>query len=201
MAGAPLLLGTDLTNLDSVDKPMLTNDRLIGVDQDGVAAKRIVNSGVKQVWSKKESDGQYVVALFNTGTSGNTTVGVNWSQVGFTGSGDVTDLWSGSHKGTIADSYSATLRPGETRLIRVKPVSTALKTAAASPGMAVAPYEYLGWGSPQNPTSVMSATGVKWFTLAFVLSDGSCNPKWDGSRPLTGGNDQSKINAIRAAAW
>ncbi|MGW4986129.1 glycosyl hydrolase family 28 protein [Streptomyces mirabilis] len=199
MAGAPLLLGTDLTNLDSVDKPMLTNDRLIGVDQDGVAAKRIVNSGVKQVWSKKESDGQYVVALFNTGTSGNSTVGVNWSQVGFTGSGDVTDLWSGSHKGTIADSYSATLRPGETRLIRVKPASAALKTAAASPGMAVAPYEYLGWGSPQNPTSVMTATGVKWFTLAFVLSDGSCNPKWDGSRPLTGGNDQSKINAIRAA--
>ncbi|MBW8817544.1 MAG: alpha-galactosidase [Streptomyces sp.] len=198
MAASPLLLGTDLTDLDPVDKAMLTNDRLIGVDQDGVAAKRIVNSGVKQVWSKKESDGQYVVALFNTGTSGNATVAVDWSQVGFTGSGDVTDLWSGSHKGAIADSYSATLRPGETRLIRVKPVNS-LKTAAASPGMAVAPYEYLGWGNPQNPTSVMSATGVKWFTLAFILSDGGCNPKWDGSRPLTGGTDQSRIDAIRSA--
>ncbi len=71
--------------------------------------------------------------------------------------------------------------------------------AAAAPGVAVAPYEYFGWGSPQNPTSVMSATGVKWFTLAFILSDGGCNPAWDGDRPLTGGNDQSKINAIRAA--
>jgi alpha-galactosidase len=198
MAASPLLLGTDLTDLDPVDKAMLTNDRLIGVDQDGVAAKRIVNSGVKQVWSKKESDGQYVVALFNTGTSGNATVAVDWSQVGFTGSGDVTDLWSGSHKGVIADSYSATLRPGETRLIRVKPANS-LKSAAASPGMAVAPYEYLGWGNPQNPTSVMSATGVKWFTLAFILSDGGCNPKWDGSRPLTGGTDQSRIDAIRSA--
>ncbi|MER6084766.1 alpha-galactosidase [Streptomyces sp. NPDC001833] len=198
MAAAPLLLGTDLTHLDTVDKAMLTNDRLIGVDQDGVAAKRIVNSGVKQVWSKKEADGQYVVALFNTGTSGNATVSVDWSQVGFSGSGDVTDLWSGSHKGTVAGTYSATLRPGETRLIRVKPVNS-LTAAAASPGFAVAPYEYLGWGSPQNPTSVMSATGVKWFTLAFVLSDGTCNPKWDGSRALTGGDDQSKINAIRAA--
>ncbi|MFF4960145.1 glycoside hydrolase family 27 protein [Streptomyces sp. NPDC001222] len=121
-AAAPLLLGTDLTHLDSVDKAMLTNDRLIGVDQDGVAAKRIVNSGVQQVWSKKESSGDYVVALFNTGTSGNATVGVNWSQVGFTGSGDVTDLWSGSHKGAVANAYSATLRPGETRLIRVRPL-------------------------------------------------------------------------------
>ncbi|WP_405469212.1 alpha-galactosidase [Streptomyces canus] len=198
MAASPLLIGTDLTDLDPVDKAMLTNDRLIGVNQDGVAAKRIVNSGVKQVWSKKESDGQYVVALFNTGTSGNATVAVDWSQVGFTGSGDVTDLWSGSHKGAIADSYSATLRPGETRLIRVKPVNS-LKSEAASPGMAVAPYEYLGWGNPQNPTSVMSATGVKWFTLAFILSNGGCNPKWDGSRPLTGGTDQSRIDAIRSA--
>ncbi|MEU0429658.1 alpha-galactosidase [Streptomyces canus] len=198
MAASPLLLGTDLTDLDPVDKAMLTNDRLIGVNQDGVAAKRIVSSGVKQVWSKKESDGQYVVALFNTGTSGNATVAVDWSQVGFTGSGDVTDLWSGSHKGAIADSYSATLRPGETRLIRVKPVNSR-KAAAASPGMAVAPYEYLGWGNPPNPTSVMSATGVKWFTLAFILSDGGCNPKWDGSRPLAGGTDQSRIDAIRSA--
>ncbi|MFI6354451.1 alpha-galactosidase [Streptomyces sp. NPDC050743] len=198
MAAAPLLLGTDLTHLDSVDKAMLTNDRLIGVDQDGVAAKRIVNSGVKQVWSKRESDGDYVVALFNTGTSGSATVTVNWSQVGFTGSGDVTDLWSGSHKGTVTGSYSATLRPGETRLVRVRPTAAA-KERAASPGMAVAPYEYLGWGDPPDPTKVMSATGVKWFTLAFVLSDGTCNPKWDGTRPLTGGTDQSAVDRIRSA--
>ncbi|MFI6560436.1 glycosyl hydrolase family 28 protein [Streptomyces sp. NPDC050534] len=123
MAASPLLLGTDLTQLDSVDKAMLTNDRLIGVDQDGVAAQRIVDSGVKQVWSKRESNGDYVIALFNTGTSGSSTVSLNWSQAGFTGSGDVTDLWSGAHKGTVANTYSASLRPGETRLIRVRPVT------------------------------------------------------------------------------
>ncbi|GAA2803898.1 hypothetical protein GCM10010441_30850 [Kitasatospora paracochleata] len=62
-----------------------------------------------------------------------------------------------------------------------------------------APYEYLGWGNPQRPADVMAATGVKQFTLAFMLSDGGCTPKWDGSRALTGGSDQSAINAIRAA--
>jgi chitinase len=45
----------------------------------------------------------------------------------------------------------------------------------------------------------MSATGIKYFTLAFMLSDGTCNPKWDGSRALTGGDDQTQINAIRGA--
>ncbi|WP_406012498.1 chitinase [Streptomyces sp. NBC_00984] len=74
------------------------------------------------------------------------------------------------------------------------------RTTAAGPGaMAAAPYEYLGWGSPQKPADVMAATGVKWFTLAFILSDGTCNPKWDGDRPLTGGSDAAAIDAIRAA--
>ena len=68
-----------------------------------------------------------------------------------------------------------------------------------TPGIQAAPYEYLGWGSPPNPTSVMSATGIRWFTLAFMLSNGYCNPAWDGARALTGGTDQSTINAIRAA--
>jgi hypothetical protein len=66
-------------------------------------------------------------------------------------------------------------------------------------GQQVAPYFYNGWGAPPNPTTVMSATGVRWFTLAFVLSNGTCNPQWDGYRPLTGGVDQSTVNTIRAA--
>ncbi|MFE8945841.1 lectin [Streptomyces sp. NPDC007856] len=64
--------------------------------------------------------------------------------------------------------------------------------------MAVAPYLYNGWGSPPNPATITQATGVKWFTLAFVLSNGYCNPQWDGSRPLTGGVDQQTINTVRA---
>jgi chitodextrinase len=65
--------------------------------------------------------------------------------------------------------------------------------------LAAAPYLYFGWGDPPSPTSVMSATGVKAFTLAFMLSGGGCTPMWDSQRPLTGGVDQQNINAIRAA--
>ncbi|MGP3944461.1 MULTISPECIES: chitinase [Streptomyces] len=71
-------------------------------------------------------------------------------------------------------------------------------TAAAPSGLN-GPYLYLGWGSPPKATDVMSATGTTQFTMAFMLSDGGCNPKWDGSRALTGGNDQSTINSIRSA--
>ncbi|MFC8203895.1 lectin [[Kitasatospora] papulosa] len=79
---------------------------------------------------------------------------------------------------------------------------TAPSAGGETPGpgaMAVAPYLYNGWGSPPSPTTVMNATGVKWFTLAFVLSNGYCNPQWDGNRPLTGGVDQQTVNTVRAA--
>ena len=53
--------------------------------------------------------------------------------------------------------------------------------AAAQPVELAAPYEYLGWGDPQPPASVIEATGVHDLTLAFVLSTASATPEWDGS--------------------
>ncbi|WP_433299272.1 ricin-type beta-trefoil lectin domain protein [Actinoplanes sp. CA-030573] len=71
--------------------------------------------------------------------------------------------------------------------------------SSGGPGIkAVAPYYYTGWGNPPNLTTVTQTTGVKWFTMAFMLNSGNCDPKWDGSRALTGGQDQTAINTIRA---
>jgi len=72
-------------------------------------------------------------------------------------------------------------------------------SAAPSPSLLDSPYEYLGWGEPQPPVSVMAATGIRGVTLAFILTHGVCNPEWDGSRPLLGGSDAAAIEAIRAA--
>jgi chitinase len=71
--------------------------------------------------------------------------------------------------------------------------------ASTQPVEMAAPYEYLGWGEPQPPTSVMAATGIQDLTLAFILTRGKCNPEWDGERPLLGGTDQHTIEAIRTA--
>ncbi|MFD4138325.1 carbohydrate binding domain-containing protein [Streptomyces sp. NPDC058572] len=101
-------------------------------------------------------------------------------------------------------AYSFTVRARDAAG-NVSPASTALSVTTDPGGgggtgfKQAAPYLYLGWGDPPSATSVMSATGIKWFTMAFILSSGGCNPAWDGNRPLTGGTDQSTINAIRAA--
>ncbi|MEU5610611.1 chitinase [Streptomyces sparsogenes] len=83
--------------------------------------------------------------------------------------------------------------PGATAAHAAAPNATAAASGQTGP------YLYLGWGSPPKATDVMAATGTTQFTMAFILSDGGCNPKWDGSRALTGGSDQSTINSIRAA--
>ncbi|MCU1679879.1 MAG: chitinase [Amycolatopsis sp.] len=70
---------------------------------------------------------------------------------------------------------------------------------AGTGSIAVAPYIYNGWGNPPDPRTIMSSTGVKWFTMAFILSNGTCNPQWDGGRALTGGVDQTTVTNVRSA--
>lgn len=74
-----------------------------------------------------------------------------------------------------------------------------LALASAPRALTASPYEYLGWGDPPAPASVLATTGLHDLTLAFILSRGRCNPAWDGWRPLAGGADQRAIEAIRAA--
>lgn len=62
-----------------------------------------------------------------------------------------------------------------------------------------APYLHLGWGNPPNAVTVMNTTGLRAFTMAFMLSGGGCVPRWDGQRALQGGVDAQVINQIRAA--
>ncbi|MEV6201088.1 carbohydrate binding domain-containing protein [Streptomyces sp. NPDC051771] len=127
------------------------------------------------------------------------------------------DVYQGSTKVSTATGTSATvggLAPSTAYTFTVKARDAAGNVSPASAPVTVsteagggggtgfkqaAPYLYLGWGNPPAPATVMNATGIKTFTMAFILSSGGCNPAWDGQRPLTGGIDQSTINAIRAA--
>jgi chitinase len=61
-----------------------------------------------------------------------------------------------------------------------------------------APYDYLAAGGPP-PTQIMKATGIRRFTLAFIVSDGTCTPIWNAPDPLTGGPEEAAIRDIRAA--
>ncbi|MFD6892556.1 carbohydrate binding domain-containing protein [Streptomyces sp. NPDC059957] len=155
-------------------------------------------------------------SLASTGKT-STTASLAWTastdNVGVNGY----DVYQGGTKVATSATTSATvsgLTPSTAYAFTVRARDAAGNTSAASNTVNVttdtgttpptgfkqaAPYLYLGWGNPPSATTVMNATGTKWFTMAFILSSGGCNPSWDGQRPLTGGIDQSTIASIRAA--
>jgi hypothetical protein len=66
LGASPLILGVDLTRLDPTDLGYLRNTDVLAVDQDSIAAKRVVNTGTEQVFAKTEPNGDTIVGLFNT---------------------------------------------------------------------------------------------------------------------------------------
>ncbi|MCW8383028.1 carbohydrate binding domain-containing protein [Streptomyces justiciae] len=127
------------------------------------------------------------------------------------------DIYSGSNQVLSVSGTTATvsgLSASTAYTFTVKARDAAGNSSAASNSVSVttdagggggtgfkqaAPYLYEGWGDPPSVSTVMSSTGIKWFTMAFMLDGGGCNPMWDSNRPLTGGVDQSVINQIRSA--
>jgi len=125
--GAPLLLGTDLTNMDSTDLAMLTNDEVIAVDQDGHPAKPDDRLTQQQVWSAPNGDGSYTVALFNlTGSAAPVTA--RWSDVGFSGTADMRNLWTHTDLGDATGTYTATLPAHGSMLLKVTPTGAPAST-------------------------------------------------------------------------
>lgn len=125
ISAVPLYSGDDLTELDSYGLSLLTNDEVLAVDQAGVPATPLSTATSQQVWSAREYDGSYVVALFNLASS-SATVTVNWSDLGITKPILVRDLWShtilGAYNiGSVRSSFSATLDAHGSRLLRITP--------------------------------------------------------------------------------
>ncbi len=81
LGSAPLILGVDLTHLNPQDLKYLKNAEILAVDQDSVAAKRVVDAGSRQVFAKIEENGDAIIGLFNTGAKAE-RVSVQTSAVG-----------------------------------------------------------------------------------------------------------------------
>ena len=80
----------------------LKNTEVLAVDQDSIAAKRVLNKGNQQVFAKTEPNGDTIVGLFNTGGKEEEvsvpapTVGLAENKAGYS----VHDLWTGETKKT-----------------------------------------------------------------------------------------------------
>ncbi len=147
-----------------------------------------------------------------SGTSTASSVSLSWSPVSgatgykvyrnnaLAGSPGGTSYTDGGLSASTTYSYqvSATNAAGESARSAAVQVTTKPTGGGGDATIRSAPYLYLGWGNPPSVSTVMGASGIKNFTMAFILSGGGCSPAWDGNRPLTGGVDQQVIGQIRA---
>ena len=122
LGAAPFILGVDLTHLDTTDlEKYLENSAVLAVDQDSIAAKRVLNSGNHQVFAKTEPNGDTIVGLFNTGGKPEevsvpaSAVGLPESETGYS----LHDLWTGETK-KAGRSFSAVVPSHGVALYRVK---------------------------------------------------------------------------------
>ncbi|HEY4023439.1 MAG TPA: glycoside hydrolase family 27 protein [Pseudonocardiaceae bacterium] len=121
LASSPLILGTDLTHLDPTDLGLLHNTDVLGVDQDAIDAKRLVNTPTAQVFGKVEANGDAVVGLFNTGNAAE-SVSTTAAALGLPTSRNyrLDDLWSHRTYGSTG-GVGATVPPHGVVLYRVTP--------------------------------------------------------------------------------
>jgi alpha-galactosidase len=121
IANAPMQLGDDLTLLDTFGIQLLTNSQTIGVDQSGVPGY-VVTEGNTPVFAQSLRDGTYYVALFNLNTASG-SASVNFTDLGFSGAAEVCDLWAHADLGSFTNSFSVTLNPDASSLVRVVPAN------------------------------------------------------------------------------
>lgn len=120
LGASPLLLGTDLTHLDALDLAYLKNTAVIAVDQDGIAAKRVVFGDDQEVFAKTEANGDVVVGLFNLGDEPQ-NISVAASVIGLPEDKDgyaLKNLWSGKAS-RATGRIDATVAPHGVVLYRI----------------------------------------------------------------------------------
>jgi alpha-galactosidase len=112
LMSVPLLLGCDLTKLDSFTLGLLTNDEVLAINQDplGRQATVISQQGEAGVMAKELEDGSKAAGLFNPGDSAVQRVTLRWPDLGITGKYIVRDLWRQVDLGTFDGEFSADVR-------------------------------------------------------------------------------------------
>jgi hypothetical protein len=155
---SPLTLGADLTNLDSSDLALITNAEVIAVNQAGRVARPVSQANGRQVWRVQQADGSHTVALFNL-DSATATVRANWSDLGFSGSASVRDLWTHTELGSFSDGFSASLPAHGSRLLRVSAGSSPILSFEAE-GLA-----HVTNGPAAIPQTDVNTSGGHWLLL------------------------------------
>jgi alpha-galactosidase len=120
LLSAPLLLGTDLTQIDPFTHNLLCNDEVLAVDQDalGRQATMISLAGPQEVFAKRLADGTFAVGLFNLDDHP-APVSFRFGDLQLSGPQPVRDLWRQKNLPDATNSFKMTVAAHSAELIKV----------------------------------------------------------------------------------
>ncbi len=121
MACSPLMIGCDVSAMDSPTAGLLMNPEVLSVSQDprGIPARRAGVQGRCEVWKKPLADGSTAVALVNRGSSGADVI-LRAGEIGMRDSPKIArDLWAGSDAADFKAELVRRVQPHETILFKV----------------------------------------------------------------------------------
>jgi alpha-galactosidase len=121
LLSAPLLIGCDMARMDDFTLNLLTNDEVIGINQDmlGRQAVPVSRGNGIEIWAKDLYDGSKAVGVFYTGGTADDPVDmfnwdherksrkvmVEWADLGMDGTLCVRDLWRQKELGYFTGGY------------------------------------------------------------------------------------------------
>lgn len=117
LLSAPLLIGCDLSKLDSFTLNLLMNDEVIAIDQDTLGKQAVRVS--EQVWIKELADGSKAIGIFNLDTVyRDLSIPLQEAVL-------IRNVWRQQDEGVYKGIYHAKIPPHGVRLIKATPVLTA----------------------------------------------------------------------------
>lgn len=138
IAGAPLIVGADVTKLSKRDLAILTNPEVIAVDQDilGLQCVKVAEpSAGLQVWAKPLAGTGRRAVVFLNRTSHSAPISVHWSELGLRPStrASVRDLWAHRNLGSYTNSYTVSVPANDVAMLTIGGIAAkAIRYEAAS---------------------------------------------------------------------
>jgi alpha-galactosidase len=116
---SPLFIGGNLPENRDLELKLETNPEVLAVNQEGLHPKQVYEQNGSALWMSKVPGSKDVyVALFNIGENAH-QVPVSFQSLGIKGKVAVRDLWQHQDVGTFANSYSPTINPHGSMLLRL----------------------------------------------------------------------------------
>jgi alpha-galactosidase len=104
------MLGNALPNTDPATLALITNDEVLAINQDKLAAqaRRILQHLGTEIWIKNLTDGSQAIGFFNRDKESQ-DISLTWKDFGMKSPSNVRDLWEHKDLGSFPETFTRTI--------------------------------------------------------------------------------------------